>query len=45
MLDGVSDTEVETEKLDQLLSYFPAVRVIQTDICDKLLVALQAKTK
>jgi glycerophosphoryl diester phosphodiesterase len=42
MLDGVSDTEVETEKLDQLLSYFPAVRVIQTDICDKLLVALQA---
>ena len=41
MLDGVSDTEVEMEKLNQLLSYFPAVRVIQTDICDRLLPALK----
>ena len=36
MLNGVSSTYVEMDKLEQLFAYFPSTRIIQTDVSDKL---------
>ena len=36
MLNGVSSTYVEMDKLEQLFKYFPSTRIIQTDVSDKL---------
>ena len=41
MLTGVSDTYIEIAKLNQLLSYFPDVRLIQIDAADKLVAVLK----
>ena len=36
MLNGVSSSYVEMDKLEQLFAYFPSTRIIQTDVSDKL---------
>ena len=36
MLNGVSSSYVEMDKLEQLFKYFPSTRIIQTDVSDKL---------
>lgn len=40
MLNDVPATYVDTEKLQQLFTYYPSTRVIQTDASDKLLEVL-----
>ena len=41
MLNGVSDSYIQMDKLDQLFEYFPSTRVIQTDVSDKLVDVLK----
>lgn len=41
MLNGVSDSYIQMDKLDQLFEYFPTVRLIQTDVSDKLVDVLK----
>ena len=41
MLNGVSDSYIQMDKLDQLFEYYPTVRLIQTDVSDKLVDVLK----